>query len=253
MLAAKGVLCESCGYDLGALPVAAACPECGRAIAKSLTGHREGSAWQASQRWGGTVRAVLLRPRELFQIIRIERAASNALFLRNASISSLIIIATTISLAAANPGSVQFRTGAVVETYSPMGYTWGVFALAPWITMLFDSRLSPPLYRWIYGWPVSRTCYEAVRGHASASWLVFALAIAAAAFGEAWLLKLAEAQGSTRLADIAGTAGTAVFLLGAGYVTWLHHLGVRECRFAREEAPGAPTGVTPGPDSPAVG
>ena len=240
MMAAPGVLCEACGYDLGGLPVEGECPECGRAVARSLPEHRKGSAWQLSRRWWGTMREALLRPRDLFQSIRIEQPASHALFLRNAAIASLIISAAAVILAALDLGSVQFRTGAAVRIYSPMGFAWGIFALAPWVLLLFDARLSAALYRRMYGWPVSRTCYVAVRGHASVSWLVFALAIAAAAFGENWLLRLAEARGSVRLADASGMAGTGVFVLATVYVTWLHHIGVRECRFAR--ASGGETG-----------
>jgi predicted RNA-binding Zn-ribbon protein involved in translation (DUF1610 family) len=248
MFAASGVLCESCGYDLSELPAQGACPECGRAIARSLPEHRKGSAWQLSRHWWGTNREGLLRPRDLFRTIRIERPASNALFLRNAGIASLIIGATAVALAALDLGSVQFRTGAGVTLYSPMGYVWGIFALAPWVLMLFDARLSATLYRRMYRWPVSRTCYEAVRGHASVSWLVFALAVAAAAFGENWLLRVAETRGSVRLADASGMAGTGVFLLASAYVTWLHHIGVTECRFAREALVSA-TGNEPMLDS----
>ncbi|HYE61376.1 MAG TPA: hypothetical protein VD997_05215 [Phycisphaerales bacterium] len=253
MLAAQGILCESCGYPLADLPIEGSCPECGRAIAHSLPEHRPGSPWQVARDWWGTYIAFLRSPRLLFQGIRIESRAADALARRNASTASVIILVggllatALVSMAAGRmtQGGVQFRSGATITILRPLGLVHSIlFAFAPWLVMLIDARLSPALYRALYKWPVSSTCYRAVRGHASFAWLGFGLAFAVLSNVEPALLRYASRINNLNLAVLLQSMGTAVFLLATMYVAWLHHIGVKVCRYASE--PGkAPSSTTP--------
>jgi|GEM_PF-1176777 len=234
MLAPPGTLCESCGYSLADLGTGGACPECGRAIAHSVPGHRPGSPWQLAHSWHGTFKAFVLKPSALFEQIRIESALSNRLSLLNAAIASTIIAIGAVIAGGGSTGSVQFLTGGAIVLMQPMGYANLVFATAPFLVMLIDARLSPPLYRRFYQWPISATAYRAVRGHASFAWIFFALAVAVIAITEPALLSYASRQKNLNLARLSQTLGTAAFLLATLYVAWLHHVGVKACRFAAD-------------------
>lgn len=68
-------LCEDCGYDLAGLHASGSCPECGRAIARSLPAARTGSAWQQRPgffAWVRTFWRVLRHPTEEFARTRID-------------------------------------------------------------------------------------------------------------------------------------------------------------------------------------
>ncbi|MCA9275651.1 MAG: hypothetical protein KDA29_06470 [Phycisphaerales bacterium] len=76
------LLCERCGYVVEGLDESGACPECGMAIEESRPRVREGSAYQTQGGLKGLVRtwgATLVRPKALFPILRIDKAAGKSL------------------------------------------------------------------------------------------------------------------------------------------------------------------------------
>jgi predicted RNA-binding Zn-ribbon protein involved in translation (DUF1610 family) len=250
MLAPHGTLCESCGYSLADLAVSAACPECGRPIAHSTPDHRKGSPWQNTRDWWATYIEFLRSPSSLFANIRIESSRSDALARRNAAAASIIIGVSgliaggLISLAAGRltQGSVRFQSGATISLLRPTGFSAAVFSFAPILVNLIDARLTPRLYRILYKWPISSTSYRAARGHASFAWLFFALALSVFVISEPFLLRYASRLNNLNLARLVQTFGTFAVLLGALYVAWLHHVGVKACRYATEPAtPAAST------------
>jgi hypothetical protein len=234
-----GVLCEGCGYDISSLDAGGACPECGRPLRQSLPEHRAGSPWQKSGAWFATLVLCVRSPRRLFEVIRLEERSSRALARRNNLEAGLIILGGALIAVLWNwidtgrmTGGVQFRAGATITIINPLGIAWAVFALLPVMVTVVGRFAGPGLYQRLYGWPVSRTCYVAVDGHASFAWIVFAITIAPVAIVERPALRWAAHEGNLALAEFFHAVGLAVCGLAVAYVVYLQDLGFRTCRYA---------------------
>ena len=96
------LLCERCGYVIEGLDERGACPECGKPIAESVPERRTGVPIEPDAdgkvNWWRAAWAVLWRPGETFERVRIDAGASSA-FRVNAQRFAAVLTAVCGSLA----------------------------------------------------------------------------------------------------------------------------------------------------------
>lgn len=238
-------LCESCGYPIGELPRGGNCPECGRAIAKSLPERRVGTPWQQKRgvgSWARTVAMVARRPRRVWDVVRVEAPASGDLLTLHCA---LAVFGVCASIAA----WMLFVSG-VVDW--PLTITAGIaVAVGGTVMLLVLSMIEYAGIRFFGArrkWRVSHEVAMSVVGHASAGWLLLPLTlplfwwIAASGFAEA--LNGATGLGwlGTIVTIVAALAGPLIPLLA---FELLVYDGMRRMRFANVALASDPLGSSP--------
>jgi len=87
------LLCERCGYVIEGLPLGGGCPECGKPIAESLPGFRQGSPWQrgpGKRAWLATAWQTLTAPRRTAASLRVQSDVRLGLFARHTAAASIV-------------------------------------------------------------------------------------------------------------------------------------------------------------------
>jgi len=239
------LLCESCGYALGGLDPASACPECGRAIATSLPDRRPGPAYldrPSLRSWLVYARGALVGGAADRARLRIDGPAARRLLTTNvrlaATAPSLGVLTWLIARLLTQPtrelaGDPVFQFGVIV------GLPVCVLALAPLLRLLtWIERRGIMLFGRRHGWRVTPEVALSVCAHASIGWVVAtALATVAVPLG-GLVARSSTPMGWRSYLDLAPYAAP-VLAFGVGMIWFelLVFLGVRSCRYANR--PGA--------------
>ena len=244
----RALLCEGCGYEIGGLPTGGACPECGRAVAKSLPSARRGSPWQqrmslfylAETNW-----AALRRPHELFASVRPRWRTGAALLAVNCVMAAMMLVAPWSGVFIGDPlrGAAARGDASAALWVVPL-QVLGVSALLAGLTALEWAGIQ--LVAKHRGWRLLPAAAWEVCAHASVGWVLMGglmwLSLAV------WLNVSLFVPGIRMGRDGVLMFGVPAFGLAAGLLVfeWLVWVGARACRFANaaEAAPAAPTAAT---------
>ncbi|MBA4039729.1 MAG: hypothetical protein C0468_05340 [Planctomyces sp.] len=227
------LLCESCGYALVGIDHAGSCPECGRAVRRSLPAYRVGSDFQRSPSVRGflrTTRCALTQPGAMFERVRIDRPRVRGFAEAHTALAALGYLAG-ISLAAQVPAVLLWPLLMVV------------IAVLSWIESVglrvVGQRRS---------WRVSGAVAWTVVLHAMPGWTVGGVLTALGGLlSWARIDPLWEARLGSWSAPAAGIAPAAGALAGLLCFETLTYIGVRRCRFANPPPPELPIPPEPAP------
>ncbi|GJQ28204.1 MAG: hypothetical protein HBSAPP03_00880 [Phycisphaerae bacterium] len=249
------VLCEDCGYDLAGLASEGACPECGRAVARSLPSARRGSAWQNRPEffsWVTTMLHVLLRPTQTLRQVQVSSRGRHLLVV-NLMLAGAAAVAPWWGVFAGDPGREARRLpgpdGLVLQAgIASMQIVSAatVLFLLTWIECrgirFFAARR---------GWRLTHAGAWQVCAHASFGWLFcggLATLFLAGMFSVLRLFGIAP-TGTLDLSpilrarldwsQIVGVGGPVLaYFAGLMIFEILIYKGVRACRFATTLRPG---------------
>lgn len=164
------MLCEQCGYALDGLPASGACPECGRAIARSRPESRPGSPWQRRASWGallGTWWGVLARREALWGGVSIEARSAATLLLVTLALASATMALSTLAPTAAAHGARWW--------YPP------IFFVISWFVLLALTSIEFTGMRF-FGrrrrWRTTPGVALVICAHASVGWLIGGMGVA---------------------------------------------------------------------------
>lgn len=242
-------LCEDCGYDLAGLHETGSCPECGRAIARSMPAARPGTAWQRRPglfSWVRTFLAVLLKPSRTFRDVRI-RGYERGLLLVNLCLAGAAIVAPWWGVLAGDPA----RTARQQSGAGAMAIQVGVavaellLAAACLYILTWIECVGIRLVARRRGWRLTHAGAWQVCAHASFGWIccgVLATLFLAALFSVLRLFGVAPG-GTLDLAptlpirldwyQVIGVGGPALaYFVGLIIFETLVYKGVNACKFA---------------------
>jgi len=244
------LLCGRCGYEVGPLDAARACPECGRAIALSLPERRTGTPWQRREAWGArlaTAGLLATGPLRLFDRMRVQPVRHQpVLWAAAAPIALLTATALLRWLEREKPlaggGSVQWTTGSVAGSAALIAVlavvltpVWrvvlGVLTRIEGRGLVFFSRRR--------GTRVTPALARTIVGHGTLAWLLVG-AGALAALPLLWSGQAELALAGFRTPGLArplAIAGGVLALLGFLAFETTAWLGLRRCRYANPPRP----------------
>ncbi|TVQ61169.1 MAG: hypothetical protein EA378_10000 [Phycisphaerales bacterium] len=246
------VLCEGCGYEIGGLGegyAANACPECGRALADSMPGHRKGSPLQREpgrgpgaicRTWWRVVRHPWrvwdeVQPAESGELAsraRVLRLCTNAM----AVLPVLALLVSVVYAESITPVAAALR--------------WMVPLLAGFFVLLeVLCRIESIGIRTIgrqRGWRVTPGVARAVIAHASVGWLLAAVLIAGGFWLGRWFQGLVGVGRPLPAGDWLGAIVETApllfpavgFLIGMLVFEALVYVGVRRMRFVNRVPAG---------------
>ncbi len=212
------ILCERCGYEIGALPDAGACPECGSAIADSLPEHRVGSAWQRSPGVLGLFAAfgaIFLRPMKFWSKVSPDLPGSSALLWANCTSAALIFPG----------GALVWIAHSKLEAAMLAPIAVAVWAVAL-LTLSWIETRGIRIIGHFRRFRITRAVAYSVVGHAGAGWVVGAIAgtIATAMLARDDYIE-AKLNGIGVGAAVAAGVGLVLFEI-------LTYIGMRRMKFA---------------------
>ncbi len=211
-------LCERCGYEIGGLPDAGACPECARPIADSAPERRVGSAWQRSPGLLSplvSIAATLRWPMRSWNTVTADISSSSALLWINCTLAALIF-----------PGGALIwishsKLDAAMLAPIAVGVWTGALLALSWI----ESRGIRIIGRF-RRFRITRAVAYAVVGHAAAGWVVGAIA--------GTITTAIIAREDYIEAKLNGVGVGAAVAAGVGLVFFeiLTYIGMRRMKFA---------------------
>lgn len=243
------LLCTACGYVVDGLDEEGACPECGQPIRQSRPENNPGTPWQrrpSPRTWLQSSIAAFLRPRELFSRAAFDTRSLTALLMVNVGIATALFAVPGIAYLLW--GSLYRnleRAPGVITAYPDLGAFSFAYALLPGFTLLLDALLTPPGYRWWYGWRRIRwENYRVVQAHASAAWIVSGLVVAAAEVVRRIVLTgtprtLPLTTQNLVLVNLGTVPALLAIVIGVLLITWSLHQGSRAIRFTNLPAGAA--------------
>jgi hypothetical protein len=236
------LLCETCGYDIGGLPLDAHCPECGQPVRTSLPAARTGSPWQRRASLYSLIAtdvACIRRTGEVYSALRIDVSSGVGLAAANLLISgalvvlpwSGVLIGDPIRHAGSTAGRHWVRAAAWVVPLEivAVASVLLLLTLLEWVGIQLAARTR--------GWRLTPAAAWQVCAHATVGWIVTGLSSWIGLI--AWLNLASLEVGSRGVAGgplrWAVPVGWAFFgLLVFELLVWV---GVRRCRYANP--PGA--------------
>lgn len=252
------LLCERCGYVIEGLDERGACPECGKPIAESVPERRTGVPIEpdgdGKVNWWRAAWAVLWRPGETFERVRVDAFATYRIDTRNRLVLFLQMVLWVL-LAVLLIGRVRESPLAQAASFSFSLTVLLVAAIGPFSILVLRrfERLGLILIGRGHGWRVDPRLARVVTNYASIGWLV-ALALPIGLTGGA----LGRTYLETSYSPHWGTWGYVPDWL-TGWFHWvlagsmfvplflfelLCYIGIRRCKFAnqpriRSAEPGA--------------
>lgn len=256
------LLCERCGYVVEGLDPAGACPECGKPIAESLPERRVGTPWQQHPSpvtllcsWAMTIR----RPNRVLQTLSASA---------DRGIASLLVVAAVLTPIA----TVAIRP-LIVHTDArptPSSRMLGIAAMWPveWLIAIAGGLSLTTLLlvaSWIErrglmffgarrGLRVTRDVAISVCDHGCAGWAVALITASIATWVHLfWHLRFGWFSAWVRQAHIDRYLwlGGSLFAisLAPGFLFFevFAYLGLRRCKFANRQKPGADASGSFGP------
>lgn len=239
------LLCGRCGYVIEGLPGDGACPECGKPISESLPEARVGSPWQQGARqssWVRTASALVRRPRETFDRVRIERVRSDELLLRSLLLAAIIMAAAaglttfasmaTLGSSARGPRAELWWVGsALFAVFLMVTGTVGALTLLAVLTVVEQAGIR------VYGrtrkWRITPDVAFVICSHAAIGWTIGALGMLIGVLGEWAYRQFFGGSGLvTRFLSI-----PAGFLFAMLCFEILVFIGMRRCKFANRPRP----------------
>jgi len=255
------LLCERCGYVVDGLPLAGACPECGKPIAESLPARRTGTPWQRDRTLpaaAATCWAMWASPRRIFDAAAIapDRARPGQTLLSLADLChyAAAFLATLPIVLTAGGSIVVFTLGRGSAEFLPTMIWLAVLVLAAGgiafpITLVFAAlsgieRAGVQFFGRTRRWRVSPVVASVVCALAAAGWVAGGV-IGMGLCAGAWIAALASDNGA-HWANLALASPIAGFIIGLLWFEILVYVGVRRCRFANHAPPSpAPSGTDP--------
>jgi hypothetical protein len=240
------LLCETCGYDLGATPANGVCSECGRPVSESVPAHRTGTAWQRSPglfSWALTCKRVLVEPEREFGRMSMGRVAVGLLAL-NLVLAGALLVAPWVGVLIGDPAR---SAGSGAAGYAAMLGSFAVQACTAALAMLGLTAIGTAFLRagaTTRNWRLTGRATWNVACHASVGWLL--AAILPLLFMAIWytigtLLRV-QVNGSlpgrpgglqvSWQAAIGAGAPVLGFALGVGVFVSRLMAGARACRYA---------------------
>ncbi len=235
------LLCETCGYPLGGLPIPGDCPECGQTITDSDPAVRTGPLWASRPgpgAWIDVIVDLLRRPKTFFRTMRID--GSNLL--------PRLFLLTVVCLVGG-----AWAIAEVALNHHPATWAWargGAAALMAWL-LCYIEVVGVTFFSAWRKWRVPWRLAERIVCYASPGWLPAIALLIGLHFGAIpqladWLRPLTgPGPLPPQLVLAAYIAVATVAILGFDILVYL---GVRQLRFAN--APPPPPGSPATPTSP---
>lgn len=250
------VLCERCGYVVEGLDPAGACPECGKPIAESLPERRVGTPWQrarSARNWIRTAQRTLTRPNRTLAELEIEPHRSGqlrTLYILTAAMLLALAIRPLFFYCPARPGSntwvaktafLEWRLWVLVGAVG-VGIALALFILT-WIEqrglIFFGNR------RHLRCTPAIA---KSVCAHGAVGWVIAGV-MSVLAVGSVFLYQFTWGylDGTSTVREWAqdrvrsyAIAGLVIGILpGFLFFETFAYLGLRRCKFANRQKPGA--------------
>ena len=229
------ILCESCGYRIGGLPITGACPECGELISRSLPDSRIGLPSQNKGGWWATSFTILFEPRTGFRSVRID-PQSGFFYCRRTFLAAAAIVGLGISLASfattdESLGPIRMSLGDVIVMALLMGGAAFVLTLPVLAVLTAIECWGIRLVGTRRGWRITPAVASTVCDFASVGWLIGSVVFAIGVCASVILLIVVPSSERTAamFAAVISSGGA-----GVGLLTFetLVYIGIRQCRFA---------------------
>lgn len=237
----SGLLCESCGYDIGGLNASGNCPECGRTVESSLPERREGSPWQrrpSIRSWMHTNYLMLRQPRSVFDRMRMDGGSFLGLLAANLGLAGAMLAVPWVGTLIGDPARNARTSSAVIyilaSVRSAVLGTIGVAIVLFLLTAV--EAMGIRFFGGRKGWRITRNIAWQICAHASIGWVLAAaftllslvIWLNVSYFGLSGWFERAGRTGNYLMASVPLVGFVAGMLVFEALV----YLGMRRCRFA---------------------
>lgn len=211
-------LCLRCGYVIDGISEAGACPECGLPLRESVAAVRVGSAWQQAPGLISHLKAVcgtLAHPLRSWHVVAVDRPSSSALLWANCLAAALIF-----------PGVAMVATAVHHWRAAPLAVAASVIWFVLLLVLCWIEAIGVRFFGRLRKFRITADVAYAIVGHATAGWIVGAIAGMATAV-------VMRASGNVA-ETMRGLATGALVAAGGGLLVFeaLTYVGMRRMKYA---------------------